>query len=381
MKKFLLVLFVLGAVALYGCEEASECIDLTECPTCEVCETCEETPQLAFYEQMYFEGSGYTPAYDYFLSGTLNEDGEIEYIRYNMVASNGVSKRSSQYLMNNATVLIGGSAGNQTIEIFIGGSTENIAQVFNYIRGTIAQDGSTLLFDLGISGAYPGAPVNHQDEIYALLGNALDVTIDETTMIKDLLEPIGFYSSSTDLVKNGMTSIELTGAYGGGSFHNQLKALEAYIVDNALTLEEVYELVSSNNQGYDNRDVVAGATILFDPKIVEITAKAAGITIDEQEPMIIGHDEDETSITITVKTFGYNEMIVQVTFDLDHVITAVDVLSHTETQGYGLEVIEGDFLDQFLGHASEDVDVVSGVTLTSQGIIDAIKLAEEAIAE
>lgn len=384
MKKIsALLLMLLSLCILTGCTECPECeeVDCPECEECIECEPCEETPQRYFYEEMYFEGSGYTPAYHYYLSGALNSDGEIEQIRFNMVAVTGTSKRSSDYLMNNATIQIGGTPGNQTIDVFIGGSTENIPQVFNSIKGTIAADGETLLMDLGIMGAYPGAPVNYQDEIYGLLANALNIEITETTTLKEFLIPMGLFDEDANLVKNGQTNLELTGAYGGRSFNHQLEAIEQYIVANALTLEEVYTLLSTNNQGYDNRDAIAGATIMFDVKMQAIVAKAANIEVPEEETSLIGVQEEDANTIVTVKTYGMYEMIVQVTFNEDHEVIEVAVLSHNETEGYGLDLIEGDYVTNFVGQSSDQVDTVAGVTLTSQGIIDAVSLAEKVISE
>lgn len=368
---------------LTACQECPEVeeLDCPECEECLECEPCEETPQLYFYEEMYFEGSGYTPAYNYYLSGALNENGEIRQIRFNMVSQSGTSKRSSDYLMNNATLLIGGSLGHQTMDLFIGGSTENIPQVYNTIQGEIASDGSTLLMNLGIMGAYPGAVVNHQDEIYGLLENALDMTIDETTTLAEFLSKVGLYDEEDSLVKNGMTTIELTGAYGGRSFNHQLQAIEEYIVENSLTLEEVYTLLSTNNQGYDERDAIAGATIMFDGKMQAIVAQAAGIELPERQAMVIGQVEEASETIITVKAYGLHEMIVQVRLDDSRNVLEVSVLNHTETEGYGKELIEGEYLDQFIDTDLADVDEVAGATLTSEGIIEAVQLAIDTLTD
>lgn len=366
--------------ACQDCPEVEE-IDCPECEECLECEPCEETPQLYFYEEMYFEGSGYTPGYNYYLSGALDEQGVIQQIRFNMVSIYGVSKRSSDYLMNNATLVIGGSSGHQTMDLFIGGSTESIPQVFNTIKGEIASDGSTLLMDLGIMGAYPGAVVNHQDEIYGLLESALNITIDETTTVAEFLSPLGLYDEEEALVDNGVSNIELTGAYGGRSFHHQLEAIEEYIVANGLTLEEVYTLLSTNNQGYDERDAIAGATVMFDGKMQAIVAKAANIEIPERQAMVIGEVQDGTQTLITVKGYGLNEMLVQVRFDDAQSIVEVVILSHTETEGYGKEIIEGDYLAQFIDSDPSEIDGVAGATLTSEGIIEAVALAISALTD
>jgi len=214
-----------------------------------------------------------------------------------------------------------------------------------------------------------------------LLEEAVGISIDETTSIADFLTPLGFYNQEDSLVKNGMTSIELTGAYGGRSFNHQLEAIEEFIVENSLTLEEVYTLLSTNNQGYDERDAIAGATIMFDGKMQAIVAQAAGIELPERQAMVIGQVEEASETIITVKAYGLHEMIVQVRLDDSRNVLEVSVLSHTETEGYGKEVVEGDYLDQFINTDLADIDEVAGATLTSEGIIEAVQLAIDAITD
>lgn len=351
---------------------------LTACQ--EEVNTCITPVETSFYETMFFEGSGYTPGYNYYLSGNLNEQGEITSIRYDMVSIYGVSKRSSDYLMNNATFTIGGEAGHQTIDLFIGGSTENIAQVYNSIKGVIALDGSTTFKSLGILGAYPGAVVSYQEEIYGLLEDALQITITDETTVAEVLTPLGLFDTTNNVVKNGRKVLELTGVHGGKNYNHQLQALETYAVDNHLTLAELYTLVSTNNQGYDNVDAVAGATIMFDQKIVKITMEAAGI-VENNDAVVIGNTVANNETTITVKAYGLHEMTVQVVFNENKTITSVTVLTHTETEGYGKEVIEGTYIQTIIDNQADltKVDAVAEATLTSNALIEAVKLAIETI--
>ena len=391
MKKIMLFLAFFGMVFMLAacteceeCEECQECEQCEECEECEECEDCEECPdcvQNFFYVEKDYEASGYTPAYTYYLSGTLNDEGEITSIRYDMVSVVGTSKRSTDYKMNAATITVGGTSGNQTVNIFIGGSSENIAQIYNKISATATADGSELFkTNFPILGAYPGAVVAHEDEIYATLADGLGITIDDTTTLADVLTAAGLYDTDNSLVKNGDVYVELTGAYGGKNYNNQLHALETYAVDNALTLVELYELVSTNNQGYDNRDAVAGATIMFDHKLVEMTAMAAGITIDPNATSIIGNVMDGTDTVITVKAKGMYEMVAEVTIDTNGDITAIDVLSHTETDGLGKDVIDAGTLVQAIitGQDNIDgVDAVAGSTLTSNALKNIARAAIE----
>lgn len=377
MKKFLSALFaVVLVLTLSACQECEECEECEKCEEVEECEECEEcSPQFAFYETMSFEQEGYTPAYDYFLSGTLNEQGEITAIRLNMVSVYGTSKRSNDYDMNVAKFQVGGTSGNQTLNLFIGGSTENIAQVYNTIAGDITT--TTKFIDVPFVKAYPQQVIAHTDEIYGLLETALDMTIDENTLVIDVLSKVGLYNATDSVIKNGNKYVELEGAWGGKNYNHQLEALETYIVTNKLTLEEAYELVSTNNQGFDNRDAVAGATVMFDAKIVKIFAKAAGVEINN-DPVVIGTQVSGTDTIITVRLKGMYEMVVSVTIDDSGEITTITVISHNETENLGKKVIEDGVLvgDIIAGQANlEAVDGISGSTLTSNALIEAAKTA------
>lgn len=383
MRKIKLLLLTLALVfTLAACTECEECEECKECPTCETCEECEECPtclQESFYVELEFEASGYTPAYMYYLSGTLNENGEVTDIRFDMVSSSGTSKRSTDYLMNNATFTIGGTSGNQTLDIFIGGSSTNIAQIYNKISASTTADGSELFkANFPVLSSY--GPVQHVEEIYATLANGLGITIDDTTTLADVLTAAGLYDTDNSLVKNGSAYVELTGAYGGKSYDAQLTALEEYIVANTLTLEEAYNLVASTNQGYDNRDTVAGATIMFDSKIVKIVAEAAGITIDPNATSIVGTTMDGTNTIITVKAKGMYDIVASVTIDDAGNITTITVVSHTETDTLGGKVItDGDLVAAIIaGQADIDaVDGVAGSTLTSNALKNIAKAALE----
>lgn len=374
MKKLLLAIFTLLTVlTLSACAECEECAECTVCTECEECATCEENPQLSFYEEMEFEGEGYTPGYTYYLSGTLNEDAEVTDIRFNMVSVYGTSKRSTDYGMNVAKIQVGGTDTNQTLDIYVGGSTENISQVYNNIAGSFV-DGTETLYSLGFKLSYPGQVISNSEEIYGLMADALDITIDSTTTISAFLDAAGLVDEG--VIENGRKVIELEGYKGGGNFDHQLASLETHIITNALTLEEVYELVSENNQGFDGRDAVAGATIMFDKKIIAIVAQAANIEISN-DPLVIGSEQSGTDTVIGVRVYGMYEITVSVTIDNTGTITAMEVIDHNETSGIGEAVIDGTYLAGIISGQTDlsGIDSVSGATLTSTALVDAAQAA------
>ncbi len=327
----------------------------------------------SFYHEMEFEGSGYTPSYTYYLSGSLLDD-VITDLRIDMVSQFGVSKRSSDYLMNNLKVQIGGTLKNQTIDLFVGGSSENIPQIFNNIKGESITP-EMLVLDLVVQGAYPGAPVMFVEEIWGVIANGVGITINEETTLMEFTEAIGLYDVDRAVIKNGYKSIGLTGKWGGNSYNNQLTALEDYIVSHEMTLEEAYELVSTTNQAED-RDVVAGATVFFDPKIQSIFKLAAGV-VDEVSVEEEVNESGESVITVEVT--GLNSMTVEVTV-LDGVIVSMVVVAHTETESIGGTLIEsGEFAGLIIDEQTDldSVDVVAGATYTSNALIEAARVALE----
>jgi len=327
----------------------------------------------SFYHEMEFEGSGYTPSYTYYLSGSLL-DGVITDLRIDMVSQFGVSKRSSDYLMNNLKVQVGGTLNNQTIDLFVGGSSENIPQIFNNIKGESITP-EMLVLDLAVQGAYPGAPVMFVEEIWGVIANGVGITINEETTLMEFTEAIGLYDVDRGVIKNGYKSIGLTGKWGGNSYNDQLTALEDYIVSNEMTLQEAYELVSTTNQAED-RDVVAGATVFFDPKIQSIIKLAAGV-VDEVSVEEEVNESGESIITVEVT--GLNSMTVEVTIE-EGLIVSMVVVAHTETESIGGTLIEsGEFTGLIIDEQADldSVDVVAGATYTSNALIEAARVALE----
>jgi uncharacterized protein with FMN-binding domain len=393
MKKFLLPIFCVLLVAVLSACQQKETEITTEtpvvdtCPSCVPCETCEVNPQYSFFETMDFAPAGFTPGYRYFLAGTLNASGVITQIHFDMVSTASISKRSRDYQMNVSYITVGGTLGNQTLEIFLGGSTANIPQAMNTIRGAILADGSNLIKSLPLL-TFTGAPVNPTTvpvaELYQLLSTGIPgLEIDDETTVYDVLSKVGLWNAATSSVRNGRTVIGLTGRWGGGTFHQQLVALENYIVQNNFTLVELYHFLSTTNQIDDTtRDTVAGATMMFEPKILAIVAQAAGIDLWDGTPTVIESVSVNGNYEVTVRVKGYHEMRVKVVFNSLKTITSIVVLSHTETPSIGGPVLTGTFINEIINNQNNltELTLVAGATMTSQGLIDAVVKAKAHIA-
>jgi electron transport complex protein RnfG len=80
---------------------------------------------------------------------------------------------------------------------------------------------------------------------------------------------------------------------------------------------------------------------------------------------------------------GYSSVIeVMSGMLIDGTVTAIKVLSHNETPGLGSKVAEKEFAIQFKGAKNLDnVQAVTGATISSRAIIDSVKKRIEKIKE
>lgn len=81
--------------------------------------------------------------------------------------------------------------------------------------------------------------------------------------------------------------------------------------------------------------------------------------------------------------FG-GDVALMVGYGADRALLGVSVIAHSETPGLGAKVAESAFLDQFKGQSGalvlgEGVDAVSGATISSRAVTNAVNLATEAL--
>ena len=164
---------------------------------------------------------------------------------------------------------------------------------------------------------------------------------------------------------NVITAIEINSANetpGFGTRCGEDEAFKAQFIGKALPLTETV-------------DVLSGATITSNviisglKEVVLETPAAATESAEEAAPA-------GALLCVTGKGFQ-SDVMVNVTLDENNTILAIEVLSGNETPGFGTRCAEDEaFLAQFIGKAlplTEAVDVLSGATVTSNAIIDALK--------
>jgi electron transport complex protein RnfG len=94
------------------------------------------------------------------------------------------------------------------------------------------------------------------------------------------------------------------------------------------------------------------------------------------------------SVAYGTSANGYHGPIeVMVGIDTSGTLTGVSVMTHSETPGLGARVVEEGFTNQFKGLALSDelklsanggnIDAISGATLSSKGVLEAVRKALE----
>jgi Na+-translocating ferredoxin:NAD+ oxidoreductase subunit G len=102
-------------------------------------------------------------------------------------------------------------------------------------------------------------------------------------------------------------------------------------------------------------------------------------TIDGMEYFEAKKGNDVVGYCLEISAKGYSGLIrMAVGIDTKGVIHDVEILENTETPGFGTRLSEGSFLSQFKGksaqtvEAGKNIDAVSGATVSSKAVIEAI---------
>lgn len=156
-------------------------------------------------------------------------------------------------------------------------------------------------------------------------------------------------------------------------------------------LEEIPEAIVEENS--TDVEVVSGASVTSNAIIdaVNLALDEKGIAVATEEESSESSEESESEETdevegevevdgdvVTVTVEGRNgPVVVEVTFDDDDTITAVEIVEHEESDGYSDRPLE-EIPEAIVEENSTDVEIVSGATVTSEAIINAVKLAVEA---
>lgn len=205
-------------------------------------------------------------------------------------------------------------------------------------------------------------------------------TLTEETLVKDLISKHGLYADGSYV--EGTKRISFAGYNGGRSYGEQIDAIVNHILENKMTLEQVYEMFKTENQqsvAIKDRDAVTGATIAF----VGDFARTVYIAINgEIFEGVVTHSTETDNTVVEVVTQGYGgEVETHITFDKDGKIIDIKVRDAQETPDFGgkLTADGSDFIASLI--AGQDdiaaVDASTGATVTSDALKKAVQFAQE----
>jgi len=92
---------------------------------------------------------------------------------------------------------------------------------------------------------------------------------------------------------------------------------------------------------------------------------------------VYNKDEEFLGVAFKASAKGYSSIIeVIVGMYSDGRIAGIKILSQSETPGLGSRVASSEYLDQFLNkdvHGLEEVETITGATISSKAVLDAVK--------
>lgn len=204
--------------------------------------------------------------------------------------------------------------------------------------------------------------------------------LNEKTLVKDIISKYELYKDGSFV--EGTNRISFAGYNGGRSYGEQIDAIATHILNEKMTLEDVYEMfktVNQMDQPIADRDVVSGATISFVGDFQRMVYVAINGELFEG---VVTHTTTDGNTKVEVATQGYGgEVETHVTFDTEGKITEIAIRDAQETPEIGglLTAENSEFINLLItGQDKIDaVEVVSGATKTSEALVKAVKLATE----
>ena len=388
MKKLVSILSVSALVL-----GLSACAKNDSEPKQEVNEPSVETFAAA-YEMKGTTSSG-KPKNDTFIFEGKTEDGIITELNFDIIRNKGLEGEYSKkdimgYLMN---------ISDATVEKSEEGTKLTTLTAYGYDptygEGMYAQFMVSASID-SLTDETTFKELNLRDDALSTPDNSVEVPMDKAliaygylakeggieltpdTLVKDLLKLHGLYADGA--YQEGSKRISFAGYHGGRSYGEQMEAIETYILNNKMTLEDVYEMFKTENQAsqpIEERDTISGATITFVGDFQRMVYLAIHGELFEG---VVTHTTTDGNTKVEVVTQGYGgEIETHVTFDADGKITKIAVrdAQETDTVGGVLTAENSDFINALIAGQEEvnKVEVVSGATVTSNALIKAVELA------
>ena len=221
--------------------------------------------------------------------------------------------------------------------------------------------------------------------VYGYLAREAGVELAPETPVKDLLALHGLYADGAFVA--GSNRVSFAGYNGGRSYGEQIDAIVAYILENQMTLEDVYEMFRTVNQAstpIPERDAVSGATITFTGDFQRMVYLA--IHGELFQGVVNTTENEDGTVVKEVVTQGYGgEIETNITLDAEGKVIAISVRDAQETDGIGavLTADNSDFINALIANqdALDELDGVTGATVTSNALKQAVQFALENNAE
>lgn len=340
----------------------------------------------AEYEMVGTTSAG-LPKNDTFIFEGETTDGIITKLNFDIIRNKGLEGEYSKkdlmgYQMNVSDAEVAATdSGYELVNLGMNGYETEFGQYM--ITATCPElTNETVFGDLTITN-YTGEELTPDQRIliYQYLANEADIELTDETPVSELLAIHGLYQDGEFV--EGTSRVSFAGFNGGRSYGEQIDAIVEYILDNNMTLEDVYEMFRTVNQQstpIEDRDTIAGATIAFVGDFQRMVYLAMYGELFEG---VTNSTTADGSTTIEVVTQGFGgEIETHVTFDdATRTITAISVRDAQESDGYGavLTADGSDYLNTLI-ESQDDLDAVdtaTGATVTATALQKAVLFAKE----
>lgn len=352
-----------------------------------------ETPVIETFAAEY-EMKGTTsagkPKNDTFIFEGTTEDGVITELNFDIIRNKGTEGEYSKkdimgYQMNVSDAQIEKVGEDYKLAKLSAAGYDDAFEGGQYMVTASADviTDTTAFKDLTLINLATQAELEMDKAIAAYKYVAVEAGIEdfsENTLVKDIIAKHELYKDGSFV--EGTNRISFAGYNGGRSYGEQMEAISAHILNEKMTLEEVYEMfktVNQMDQPIADRDVVSGATISFVGDFQRMVYVAINGELFEG---VVTHTTTDGNTKVEVATQGYGgEVETHITFDSEGKITAIAIRDAQETPEIGgvLTAENSEFINALIdGQENIDgVEVVSGATKTSEALTKAVKLATE----
>lgn len=329
------------------------------------------------------------PKNDTFIFEGTTEDGIIKTLNFDIIRNKGMDGEYSKkdimgYMMNVSDAEVVKTEAGWSLPALnvYGYETEyDFGQYMVYgVLEELTEDST--FADMTIT-SYTGEELDMDKAItvYRYFAKEGGIELSAETPVKDLLAIQGLYKDGS--FQEGKNRVSFAGYHGGRSYGEQIDAIVEHILTHNMTLEDVYTMFQTVNQQsepIEERDAVSGATISFVGDFQRMVYLAIHGELFEG---VVTRSPQEGGTRYEVVTQGYGgEVETYVTIGEDGKISAISIRDSQETPDVGGKLTEenSEFIQALIA-GQEDVskvDAVSGATFTSNALIKAVQLAQEA---